>query len=222
MSDYHSSNEKVLIKHNECGNSFWISPNRFLQGQGCSNSECIRKRIREKRAFTEEEFIQRLNTYNDSLSLLSNYTNMNTKVTMQCKKCNYIWDVNPSNLLYDKTSCPKCKTSHGERVISKYLDNNNIIYEYQKKFDSLLGVGNGKLSYDFYLPNENMLIEFQGKQHYKPVSAYGGEEQFKVQQEHDRRKRQYANDNNIKLLEIPYWDYENIEEILTRELGLLA
>ena len=67
-----------------------------------------------------------------------------------------------------------------------------------------------------------MLIEFQGKQHYKPVSAYGGEEQFKVQQEHDRRKRQYANDNNIKLLEIPYWDYENIEEILTRELGLLA
>ena len=222
LSDYHSSNEKVLIKHNECGNSFWISPNRFLQGQGCSNSECIRKRIREKRAFTEEEFIQQLNTYNDSLSLLSNYTNMNTKVTMQCKKCNYIWDVNPSNLLYDKTSCPKCKTSHGERVISKYLDNNNIIYEYQKKFDSLLGVGNGKLSYDFYLPNENMLIEFQGKQHYKPVSAYGGEEQFKVQQEHDRRKRQYANDNNIKLLEIPYWDYENIEEILTRELGLLA
>ena len=67
-----------------------------------------------------------------------------------------------------------------------------------------------------------MLIEFQGKQHYKPVSAYGGEEQFKVQQEHDKRKRQYAKDNNINLLEIAYWDFNNIEEILSRELGLTA
>ena len=148
LSDYHSSNEKVLIKHNECGENFWMSPNDFLQGQGCTNKECIRKRIREKRALTEEEFIQRINSYNDNLLLLSDYVDMNTKVTMQCKKCNHIWDTSPSNLLYSKTSCPKCKISHGEKVISNYLDSNNITYECQKKFDNLLGLGNGKLSYD--------------------------------------------------------------------------
>lgn len=222
LSEYTLSNEKVLIKHNECGESFWMSPNDFLQGQGCTNKECIRKRIREKRALTKEEFIQRINSYNDNLLLLSDYVDMDTKVTMQCKKCNHIWDASPSNLLYSQTSCPKCKISHGEKVISNYLDSNNIIYECQKKFDNLLGLGNGKLSYDFYLPNEKILIEFQGKQHYKPVSAYGGEEQFNIQQEHDRRKRQYAKDNNIKLLEIAYWDFENIEQILSRELGLVA
>ena len=70
------------------------------------------------------------------------------------------------------------------------------------------------MSYDFYLEKQNLLIEFQGIQHYEPVEIFGGEKQFKIQQEHDKRKREYAINNNIKLLEIPYWDFDNVEEIL--------
>ena len=67
----------------------------------------------------------------------------------------------------------------------------------------------------------NVLIEAQGQQHITPKKLFGGEEQFLIQQEHDRRKRKYAEDNNIKLLEIWYYDYDRIEEILNRELEVV-
>jgi very-short-patch-repair endonuclease len=87
----------------------------------------------------------------------------------------------------------------------------------------LVGVKNGNLSYDFYLPNHNLLIEYQGVQHEKPIDFEGkgkkyAKQIFKKQQEHDKRKREYAIINSINLLEIWYWDFDNIEEILTEIL----
>ena len=76
----------------------------------------------------------------------------------------------------------------------------------------------GDLSYDFYLPTYNLLIEAQGQQHITPKELFGGEEQFQKQQEHDKRKRDYAEANGYKLLEIWYYDYDRIEEILNKEL----
>ena len=60
----------------------------------------------------------------------------------------------------------------------------------------------------------------EGGQHEKPIDLFGGEEQFKIQQEHDKRKKEYAKLHNIKLLEIWYYDFDNITEILNKELGL--
>ena len=80
------------------------------------------------------------------------------------------------------------------------------------------GIGNGSLSYDFYLPQYNMLCEFQGLQHRQKTGYFGGEEKFARQIEHDRRKREYAEDNGYKLLEIWYQDYKNIDKILNNEL----
>ena len=111
-----------------------------------------------------------------------------------------------------------CVQSFGEYNVNMYLNKNNIKYIYQKKFDNLIGIKGKNLSYDFYIPNLNLLIECQGQQHYRPVDVFGGEEQFKTQQEHDRRKREYAEKNGYKLLEIWYYDYDNIEEILNKEL----
>ena len=91
----------------------------------------------------------------------------------------------------------------------------------QKKYKDLTGVNSGLLSYDFYIPQKNILIEYQGEYHDGTAGNQTNEE-FIIQQEHDRRKRQYAKDHNIKLLEIWYWDFDNIEEILSRELGLTA
>lgn len=85
----------------------------------------------------------------------------------------------------------------------------------------MLGVNGKKLSYDFYLPQYNLLIEFQGKQHEQPIEYFGGEEKFKTQQEHDKRKREYAKLHNINLLEIWHYDINNIEKILTETLNNL-
>ena len=127
--------------------------------------------------------------------------------------------VRSSALLHGYTKSCGCMKSHGEYYISTYLLSNSINFEKQKKFSDLLGVGGGNLSYDFYLPNHNMLIECQGEQHERPIEYFGGEEQFAIQQEHDRRKREYAKDNGYRLLEISYKDYNNIDNILTKAIN---
>jgi len=133
--------------------------------------------------------------------------------------------------------CPECGYSKGEEAISEYLVNNNYnkisqeefdklidkdkynkdYYIPQKEFDGLIGLKNGLLSYDFYLPKYNLLIEFQGQFH-DGTAKHQIKEDLKIQQEHDRRKKEYTQKYNINLLEIWYWDFDNIEKILDREL----
>ena len=74
------------------------------------------------------------------------------------------------------------------------------------------------LSYDFYLPKENILIEYQGQQHYHPVELFGGDKQFKIQKNNDNLKRQYAKDKDITLIEIPYTEdtYEKVKNYLLK------
>jgi hypothetical protein len=67
--------------------------------------------------------------------------------------------------------------------------------------------------YDLY-----WFIEYNGRQHYEPIKAWGGYEKLKKQKEHDKRKKEFCKENEYKLIEIPYWDFENIEDILTEEL----
>ena len=117
--------------------------------------------------------------------------------------------------------CPECQYSKGEERISNYLLNENINYISQKTFESLIGLNGGLLSYDFYLLDYNLLIEYQGEQHEKPVDFKSkgkkhAEKQFQKQLEHDRRKREYAKINNMNLLEIWYWDFDTIEQIINK------
>jgi len=146
------------------------------------------------------------------------------KVWIKCQEdlSHKSYRVTPSNF-YIGSRCPICKLSKGEIKIKQWLDINNIIYKIYKEFEGLIGLNTGNLSYDFYLPNYNLLIEYQGIQHEKPIDFEGkgeewAKEQFEYQQEHDRRKREYAKNNNINLLEIWYYDFDNIEEILTNQL----
>lgn len=115
-----------------------------------------------------------------------------------------------------KTGCPICAESKGEKRIRNWLLSKSIEFISQKEYKGLNGLGGGSLSYDFYLPKSNILIEYQGKQHEKYIVGFhNSKNAFYKQQEHDKRKREYADLHNISLLEIWYWDFENIEEILT-------
>jgi hypothetical protein len=131
----------------------------------------------------------------------------------------YLREINNSNIYNFR--CPECQYSKGEERISQYLINNKINYIPQKEYNGLVGLCNGLLSYDFYLEQYNLLIEFQGEQHEKYIPRFHMSiKDFEKQQEHDKRKREYAQKHNIKLLEIWYWDYENIETILDKELNI--
>ena len=135
--------------------------------------------------------------------------------------------------------CPECQYSKGEEAISNYFINKGFIkidqeefnqlinedkysknyYIPQKEFNSLIGTGGGLLSYDFNLPRLNLLIEYHGIQHEKfTPGLHKTYEDFLKQVEHDKRKCEYALNNNIKLLVIWYWDFDRIEEILEKEV----
>ena len=130
----------------------------------------------------------------------------------KCKcECGTIFSVVAHALKGGQVSCG-CVNSKGEYLTSKALASLGILYEKEYKFSDLISYNGRGLRFDFFIPEKNTVIECQGEQHYKPVSMFGGEEQLKLQQEYDELKRDYCKKNNIKLIEIPYTDYDIIDE----------
>lgn len=185
----------------------------ILHGHGCPV-------CKKTYHYTTEEFIEKVNTCPDGedYKVLSKYTKSSNKILFLHKKCNNSFKMIANNFLRGQR-CPFCNESKGEQKIRQLLYNNNIDYIPQQNYDNLLGVNNGLLSYDFYLPQYNLLIEYQGEFH-DGKARIQSKKKYQIQQEHDMRKRKYAKKHNIQLLEIWYWDYENIEEILKKELNL--
>ena len=70
------------------------------------------------------------------------------------------------------------------------------------------------LPFDFYLPKYNILIEYDGLGHYNfnDKSEWRTKENVLLTQKHDNIKTKYCEDNNIKLIRIPYYDYNKLNE----------
>lgn len=220
LSKFENVSTKVKCSCKVCNHIWEITPNHLLQGIGCPQCKTIK--ISNYLRGDPEEFIDKLRIVNPNIEPLSKYEYALKKIKCKCKICGHKWQMTPANLL-NNHGCPRCNKSKGEEAISTYLSNNNIPFDTQKKFYGLYGVRNGLLSYDFYLPEQNVLIEFQGKQHKYPVKFDGkgdieAEHRFEIQKEHDKRKREYAKLHNINLIEIWYYDFKNINSVLDREL----
>lgn len=207
---YINSKTPILCKCKIDGNEWYGTPSHLLQGRKCMLCAGTIKK-------TQEQFLEELRVVNPNITILGKYINCETKILCKCDLDGHEWYSTPSNLLRYR-GCPHCKKSIGERMVENYLSSNNISYKTQMKFDNLVGVGEKPLSYDFYLEKYNILIEVQGIQHEKPIEYFGGEKQFEIQKEHDKRKREYAKKNNIKLIEIWYYELEYINNILKSHL----
>ena len=112
---------------------------------------------------------------------------------------------------HNKKYCPICyyKKSHGEILIYKFLCEFN--YEFQKEF---IFPDLPNLRFDFFLPQYNIVIEFDGEQHYHPIDFFGGEKEFYKLKERDKIKNQYCLSNNLSLFRIPYTEVDSITNIL--------
>ena len=118
------------------------------------------------------------------------------------------------NHIHKKQGCPICNDSKGEKEISMLLDKKNIIHIRQNKFEDCKNTQ--CLPFDFYLPEYDMCIEYDGRQHFEPVYDFGGLDQFEKTKRNDNIKNEYCKNNNIKLLRISY--KENIINILNNIL----
>src|SRR3972149_5976924 len=203
---YKNNKQPIIIICNKHGKFSQLAKDH-LRGRGCDI--CSGGYVGTKEIFLAKSFEVHGNTYNyDNVK----YVNNQTKVDIICNK-HGIFKQRPAMHLFGN-GCPKCSNfSKGEIKITKILEEKNIIFTYQKTFDDCKNVF--KLPFDFYLPDYNTCVEFDGAQHFKAFKYFGGEKTFKARQLNDQIKNKYCKNNNIPLLRIPYWDFKNIETILT-------
>lgn len=217
IGEYTGSHNKIKCYCKICNSDFWSSPTHLLNGKGCPS--CKGYKISKSLKLTKEEAQDKLSEAFNNLDIISEYKNAKSDIIVRCRICGKEYHTNLSSAIVGG-GCKNCNhtISKGEKFISAYLSKNNIEYELHKTYRGLNGVGNRPLSYDFYLPKNNLLIEFQGEQHYKPIPIFR-EGYFKTQLEHDRRKREYAKNNGIELLEIEYTQINNIDKLIERKIS---
>lgn len=221
-----NSNKKVLIEcqehdyHNNKG-GYEVTCFNFINGKRCSYCNRNSGKIHPFDSFGYHNFDKVMSWHPDNdISPFRVAPSSHKKYKFICPECGYEWS-SVLSTISKGTWCPQCSSSKGEKEITKWLRMNGINFIPQKTFDGLIGLGGGNLSYDFYLPKYNLLIEYQGRQHERCIMGlHVTKKDFEKQKEHDRRKREYAYKNRYNLLEIWYWDFDNIEEILKKELNI--
>lgn len=101
-----------------------------------------------------------------------------------------------------------------EKQIEQFLKNKNFNFETEKTFEDCRNERGNLLFFDFFLPKLNIIIEYDGIHHYKPIF---GEENLRKKQIHDQIKNDYCLIKGIQLIRISYQD--NLEEELNKILS---
>lgn len=203
FTEYKNNSTKIPVICKKHG-VFYVTPNAHITGRrGCP--KCGAESSSEKQRLPIEEVIDRIRDVHGNRYIIPedfNYVNNQTKVKLICRKHGEFYQ-NPFNL-WKGVGCPKCNHSKLETEISLFLEREDIEYEEQKKFPWLK---NYRL--DFYLPQYNVAIECQGRQHFEAVEQFGGEEQLRLQNEWDDEKKALCDDNGIRVIYFTKGEFKN-------------
>lgn len=143
---------------------------------------------------------------------------LNTEIIWLCQcECGNITKVRTSHLTSGDTSSCGCLKSKGEAKIISYLQLLNIQFEKEKIFQNCKFKNGASPRFDFYLPKYNLCIEYDGIQHFQSSSGWNTEEKFLQTQQRDEFKNNWCKENNIKLIRIPYTDYNILNEEYLKE-----
>lgn len=206
----------------ECGTMKSVSGTSLLNGTSKSCG-CLRKEQTSKRRLKDLTN----KTFGKLTVIERDFSKKGHFVYWLCKcECGNIVSVRGNDLKNGKTNSCGCLISLGELKIEELLKKMNIDYEKQYTFPELKGENTyGRLlRFDFAIFKNNTLfclLEYQGELHYNSYEYFGGEEKFLKQKNYDNKKRKFCKNNNIKLIEIPFWDFENLSiEYLNKKIEL--
>lgn len=158
---------------------------------------------------TREDVQNKIDKMNMDISIL-NYRDY-TDIDVLCKKCGYKWNTTGVNLSQGH-GCPSCCFSTLERSVANTLKEWGYGYIPQYIFDDCKD--KSCLPFDFYLYDFNTIIEVDGEQHYHPVNFRGTSDKNAIDNylstiKHDKIKNQYCINNNINIIRLPYWEFED-------------
>ena len=206
---YIKKQSKIIItckKHNE---EFLQTPEKHLDSitGGCPKCNSIGKGNLTLERFLEKAFNIHKDKYDYSQTKIVNCTQ---KIKINCKE-HGIFEQIPNKHLRGY-GCSNCNKSKGNYRIKSLLQDRNIMFVEEKKFNECKNKNH--LPFDFYLPKYNICIEFDGEQHFKPKDYFGGIDGFEKRKINDNIKNSYCLNNNINLIRIPYYDFDKIEKII--------
>ena len=205
---YVNSYTKIKIKCPEHG-YFEQRPDTHLK-HGCLKCGLARRRM------GRDEFMTEVKRLHPELVIDAGceYTTQDKPAKLKCARHGYFHKI-ASDLLRTRPDgkamtggCNKCAASYGEQRIMHLLSSWNILYVREYK------IPKSTYRYDFYLPNLNILLEYDGEQHYRPVEMLGGTEGFVKRTRRDYVRDELAVIFNIPLIRIPYTKYDELETYL--------
>lgn len=209
----------------KCGNELVVSGKRLRSGNtkscGCYQKERAAESNMERGGgdLTGQRF-GRLVVLSFSRWLTKNNGKRKRVWLCQCD-CGNICEVQHQYLKYGDTNSCGCISSVGNMTINRYLNSHNINYKTEYSFPNFFTEKGGKYRYDFAIFNNKnellCLIEYQGDIHFKyRDSSWNTKEKFEERQKSDIIKKEYCDNNNIKLYYITYEEdiEKKLEEIL--------
>ena len=207
---YNGYNKKINILCKKCNKEFYQLPTSHKKGHGCPICNGgVNK--------DEKTIISNLMSLHPNLDFSnSTYIKSDIPINITCNICGFTFKKTP-NKLQQGQGCPKCKMSKGEKAIEKFLIENDINYISQYTFDNCKY--KRLLPFDFYIPDFNMCIEFDGEQYYNKFRFEKNNDRLKIRQKRDKIKSEFCINENIKLLRIPYFYFYKINEILLNILS---
>ena len=209
--DYKHIHKNIKLTCKKHDLEFEVTPGNFTSNiYNCP--ECF-KEINSELLYTKEEFIEQCKLAHNNLYDYSEieYSGVGKLVNnIRCVKHGLFNQIGYSHKR--GYGCPHCCSSKGELAVKSYLEQNNINFIQQKSFPGC--VHKSLLKFDFYLPDHNVAIEFQGRQHFEEISYFGGEESFKEIVLKDEIKSTYCKTNYIELICLS--DISEIESELSK------
>ncbi|PET65156.1 hypothetical protein CN514_12360 [Bacillus sp. AFS001701] len=194
-----------------CGKKFKKTFDKFMSRNQRQCKKCGYHNISIIKTLNFEDVKKFVEEHSDCILKSTEYIDYYSELEFECK-CGKMFKTSYDNFKHtDRRRCITCTKirSKGEFKIQSYLLKNNIKFEEEYRFPDCKY--KNTLPFDFYLPDLNICIEFDGKQHFEEVFV---NQDLKAQKKRDKVKTKYCKDNKIELIRIPYYEYKNINEIL--------
>ena len=219
--DYHPTSKQHstfwFCKCHLCGKVYSVSRDSLINKKSECCNHCKGEKIKNTQA--ERGITKHIINPGDTFGLLTALTGPYHRFDrshgsyIKCKcSCGNIVEVAKKHLVEKKgrtISCGCASQSSGEIKIIQLLEKANIEFQSQYRIKAF----NLSSPFDFAIfKNGNLLglIEYDGEQHFESIEFFGGEEKLKLQQERDERKNLWCKENNIRLIRIPYTEYDNL------------
>lgn len=217
LTEYIGGRHNIKIQCKTCG---FISNKHarihYPMGSGCRQCQYLNLPQNNPKLTIRQFEDKCKEIHKDKYLYFGDYTGQNHKIKVQCKKCNSIFFQFAYAHYNKKQGCGKCIVSKGETEIMSFLDSKNIKYIREHKIDGMKY--KQPLRLDFYLPDYNIAIEYDGILHTKSTNYFGGDNHLLLTQQRDKIKNDFCKKHKISLIRISYKERHNIPTILNHFL----